>query len=186
MPTPAHVEQLVRRHRPDLQPRPDLAVHHPDIRHHPEVRIEVRVERSARARGASVSPDGGGTIRTTASRISCVPIPIFAEARTASVASIASRSSISSATRSGSAAGRSILLITGTSARSFAHRQIDVGDRLRLHPLRRVHHQDRPLAGGEAPRHFVGEVHVPRRVDQVQLVLLPRHAADSSGAPTPS
>ena len=50
---------------------------------------------------------------------------------------------------------------------------IDVGQRLRLHPLGRVHHQQRPLAGGQRTGHLVGEVHVPRRVHQVQDVDLP-------------
>ncbi len=48
--------------------------------------------------------------------------------------------------------------------------QIGVGERLRLHPLGGVHHQERPLAGGQAARDLVGEVHVPWRVDEVELV----------------
>src|SRR5439155_14011481 len=47
-----------------------------------------------------------------------------------------------------------------------------VRDRLRLDPLGCVHHENRPLARGERARHLVGEVHVSRRVDQVQLVQL--------------
>ena len=49
-------------------------------------------------------------------------------------------------------------------------RQVGVGQRLRLDALRGVHHQQRPLAGLQAARHFVAEIHVPRRVDQVQLI----------------
>ena len=51
-------------------------------------------------------------------------------------------------------------------------RQMHVGDRLRLDALRRVHDQQRAFAGRQAARHFVGEIHVARRVDQVQLVRL--------------
>ncbi|MBG9887033.1 hypothetical protein ABE10_10920, partial [Bacillus toyonensis] len=47
-------------------------------------------------------------------------------------------------------------------------RQIEVRQRLRLDSLRRVHEEDRALAGGERARHLVGEVDVPRSVDHVQ------------------
>ena len=46
-------------------------------------------------------------------------------------------------------------------------------ERLRLHALARVDDEQRSLARGEAARHFVGEVHVTRSVDQVQDVLDP-------------
>ncbi len=49
-------------------------------------------------------------------------------------------------------------------------RRVAVGDRLRLHALRRVDDQQRALAGGERARHLVGEVDVAGRVDQVELV----------------
>ena len=49
-------------------------------------------------------------------------------------------------------------------------RQVRVRQRLRLQPLGGVDHQQRALAGGQAARHLVGEVDVPGRVDQVQLV----------------
>ena len=51
------------------------------------------------------------------------------------------------------------------------HRQIGVGDGLGLHALKRIDEQDDPFAGGQAARHFVVEIDVARRVDEVQLVL---------------
>ena len=63
--------------------------------------------------GAAGSPSGGGIFAITASRMSSMPTPFLALARTASVASMPMMSSISSMTRSGSADGRSILLSTG-------------------------------------------------------------------------
>src|SRR2546422_7450468 len=51
-------------------------------------------------------------------------------------------------------------------------RQVDVGERLRLHALRGVDHQDGALAGGQAARDLVGEVDVAGRVDQVEDVVL--------------
>lgn len=50
------------------------------------------------------------------------------------------------------------------------HRQIGVGDCLRLHALKRIDKQDAALAGGQAARNLVAEIDVPGRVDQVQLV----------------
>ena len=41
-------------------------------------------------------------------------------------------------------------------------RQVEVGERLRLDALRRVHQQDGALAGSEAPRYLVAEVDVAR------------------------
>jgi len=52
-------------------------------------------------------------------------------------------------------------------------RQEEIGQGLRLDPLRGVHHQDRPLARRQRAGDFVGEVDVPRGVDEVELVLLP-------------
>ena len=50
------------------------------------------------------------------------------------------------------------------------HRQVDIGDGLRLDSLGGIHHQQRPFARAEAARDFVGEIHVARRINQVQLV----------------
>jgi hypothetical protein len=49
-------------------------------------------------------------------------------------------------------------------------RQVGVGERLRLHALRGVHHQQRAFAGLQAARNLVGEIHVAGRIDQVELV----------------
>src|SRR5262249_55536165 len=52
-------------------------------------------------------------------------------------------------------------------------RGITGGERLGLDPLTRVDEQDGALARGEAARHLVREVDVPRGVDEVQDVVLP-------------
>ena len=49
---------------------------------------------------------------------------------------------------------------------------VAVRDALRLDALRGVDHQQRAVAGGQRTRHFVGEVDVPGRVDEVELVAL--------------
>ena len=68
-------------------------------------------------RGAFGSPAGGGTAATMRSSSSSIPIPCLAEVRTASPAGMPTTCSICSLARSGSAEGRSILLMTGTIAR---------------------------------------------------------------------
>ena len=70
--------------------------------------------------GAATLPVGAGTFSTICSKISSIPIPALAEANTASLASKPMTSSISVLTRSGSAAGRSILLITGKISKSLS------------------------------------------------------------------
>jgi hypothetical protein len=48
--------------------------------------------------------------------------------------------------------------------------QVIVGERLRLDALGGVHDEKGSLAGGQGARHLVGEVHVPRGVDEVEGV----------------
>jgi len=57
---------------------------------------------------------------TIASNTSGTPLPVLAEIQSASSGSVPSRSAISWATRSGSAPGRSTLLITGISSSPFS------------------------------------------------------------------
>jgi hypothetical protein len=47
---------------------------------------------------------------------------------------------------------------------------VDVGQGLRLHALRGIHHQQRALARGQGTRHLIVEIHVSRRIDEIQLV----------------
>ncbi len=71
-------------------------------------------------RGASASPFGGGSMVTMRSMSSATPRPLLALTREGSVQSSPMTSSISLATRSGSALGRSILLSTGSTSRSLS------------------------------------------------------------------
>ena len=110
---------------------------------------------------------------TTASRTVSTPCPVLALTMKASSMGMARMSSIWRETLSTSALGRSILLRTGMISRPWSMARWRVGHGLGLHALGGVHHQQGPLAGREAPRHLVGEVHVARGVDQVELVGLP-------------
>jgi hypothetical protein len=55
-------------------------------------------------------------------------------------------------------------------------REVRVRERLRLDALRGVDDEQRALACLKRARDLVGEVHMARRVDQVELVALPVHA----------
>ena len=55
-------------------------------------------------------------------------------------------------------------------------REVRVGECLRLDALRRVDDEQRALARLQRARDLVGEVHVARRVDEVELVALPGDA----------
>ena len=57
------------------------------------------------------------------------------------------------------------------------HREKEIRQRLRLNALRCVDDEDRALARGERARDFVGEVDVPGRVDEVELVVRRRPCA---------
>ena len=52
------------------------------------------------------------------------------------------------------------------------HGRVGVGHGLGLDPLKGVDQQQRPFAARQAARNFVMKIDVPRRIDQVQLVLL--------------
>ena len=62
-------------------------------------------------------------------------------------------------------------------------RLVDVGEGLRLDPLAGVDDEQRALAGGERPRHLVGEVDVAGRVhevEDVELAVLARYSSRPS------
>ena len=57
--------------------------------------------------------------------------------------------------------------------------QIGVGQGLGLHPLGGVHHQDRPLAGGQGAGDLIVKVHVARGVNEVQSIGLAVQGIDT-------
>ena len=74
----------------------------------------------------------------------------------------------------GHVAGRQVDLVEhGDDLEVVVDRQVRVGDRLRLDPLRGVDEQHGAFAGRQAARDLVGEVDVAGRVDEVELVGLP-------------
>ena len=101
----------------------------------------------------------------------------------ASSAGMQIASSTCMATCSARACGRSILLSTGTTASLGLLGEMRVDYRLCLDTLRRVDQQQRALASLQRLEHFVVEVDVPGRVDQVEQVGLAVVGACSSSRP---
>jgi hypothetical protein len=66
--------------------------------------------------------------------------------------------------------GQIDLVDDGQDLQVVLHGQVGVGQGLGLHTLGGVHHQHRALAGGQGAGDLVVEVHVARRVDEVELV----------------
>ncbi len=60
------------------------------------------------------------------------------------------------------------LVDDGKEREVMAHRQIGVGQGLGLYPLDRVDDEQGPLAGGKTSRNLIGEVHMPRSIDEVK------------------
>ena len=67
-------------------------------------------------------------------------------------------------------AGQIDLVDDGNDLQPVVDRDVGVGQGLRLDALRCIHHQQRAFARGQRARNFVAEVHVPGRVDQVELI----------------
>ena len=99
-----------------------------------------------------------------------MPSPVLAEQRMASLASMPTTSSICLRTPSGSAAGKIDLVDDRDDGQVVGRGQIDVGQGLRLDPLRGVDHQQGALTGRQRSRDLVVKVDVAGRVDEVQLV----------------
>ena len=68
--------------------------------------------------------------------------------------------------------GQVDLIQDGHQLEVVLQRHIGVGEGLGLHALRGVHHEDGTFTGGEAAADLVGEVHMARGVDEVELVHL--------------
>ena len=120
--------------------------------------------------GAAPSPVGGG--RRCDDRLENVPRPgPHLGARQDRVAPVEADDVLDLAARLVGLGARQVDLVDDRDDfQVVVHRQVGVGERLRLDALGGVHEQDGAFAGGERPRHLVGEIDVARRVDQVQDV----------------
>ena len=168
----AHLLDLVvlpRRHQPHLHARSNRTVHHADQDDDATVGVvpgveDQRLERAVRIAGRRRQPvdDRLQDLERTA------PLLRAGEQR---VRRIETDEVLDLHRRLFRAGARQVDLVDDRhDLQVVVDRQVGVGDRLRLDPLRRVHQQQRAFAGGQRAGHLVGEVDVPRRVDEVQDV----------------
>ena len=109
---------------------------------------------------------------TMASSTSRTPVPCLAEMASASVA-VQPEHVGDLGARALHVGGREIDLVDdGNDLEPVVEREIEVGERLRLDTLGGVDDQERALARGQRAGDLVGEVHVARRVDQVERVVV--------------
>ena len=162
---------LSLRHQPDLHPRPEHAVDHAREDDHAAIRVVPRIEdecfqrrvrlasrrRQALDDGLEDLVDAGPFFRTREDRACGVEtddvldLPLgLVRLRTRQIDLVDDRNDLE-------------VVLDG---------KVRVGQRLRLHALRRVDEQQRPFTRGQRPRDLVGKIHVARRIDQVQHVLL--------------
>ena len=158
----------------------DRAATHAHVGDHAAVGVEDRIE-DQRAQLSSVgTSSAAGCGATTASRISSMPMPALALARIASSAGMARMSSSCRLHRRDVGVRQVDLVDDRDDLETLLDREVDVGDGLRLDALRGVDDEQRAFARGERARDFVGEIHVARRVHEVELVGLRRPSPCSS------
>ena len=165
-----HLGRAAGLHHADALAALERAVHQPHVGDHALVGVVLRVE-DQRAQRRVASPCGGGTRRDDRLQDVAGADALLGRGQDHLIARDADHvlDLLGDLLRLG--AGQVDLVDDRDDVEVVLQRQIEVGQRLRLDALRRVHDQDRALAGGQAARDLVGEVHVARRVDQVELVL---------------
>jgi hypothetical protein len=171
------IHQMARapRHEGDLLPLLQHARHHAHEDDDAQIRIIPAVDEHRLQRRVG-SPFGAGIRSTIASRISSMPMPDLAEARMALRRVQPDDVLDLLADLFGLGGGQIDLVDDRHDLMIMLDRLIDVGERLRFHALRRIHHQQGALARGQAARDLIGEVDMPRRVHQVEDMALPVEA----------
>ena len=63
------------------------------------------------------------------------------------------------------------MLMTGMISEVVLHRQVEIGERLGLHPLGGVDQEQYPFAGGQGAGDLIGEIDVAGGVDEIEGVI---------------
>ncbi len=69
-------------------------------------------------------------------------------------------------------AGKVYLIQHRNDGQTLLTREVEMGERLGLHALGGIHQENGALYRGEGPRNLVAEIGVPRRIDQVEDIIL--------------
>ena len=163
------LEDFARRHHAKLHAFFDEAVHQPDMGDDALVRVEIRIEDQRAERFFFFAGGGGNPLDNRFQYIvHAEPGLRRRQHRVRRVKADGVLNFLFHLFRVG--AGKIDFVDDGNNFKVVLQCHIDICQRLRFHALRRVHHEQRALAGGEASRHLVGEIHMARRVDKVQFV----------------
>ena len=164
------VRLRARRHHPNAVRALHRAVHDPHVRHHALVRVVLRVEHQRAQRPLLVRLGRRNALHDRLQQ--------RAHARAVLRGDLQHLVRLEAERRDQlfddpvGLGGRQVDLVHDRDdGEVVLQREVDVGERLRLDALRCVDDQQRSLARRERARDFVREVDVPRRVDEVQLVV---------------
>ena len=157
------------RHRADRLALLEDAVDDPDVGDHAAVLVELRVEDQRARRRLRIAPRRRHARDQLLEHLPHARAGLAADLQDP-LGRLADQIAHFAGHALGLGAGQVDLVQARDQLEARVDRQVGVRDRLRLHPLRGVDDQQRALAGGERARDLVGEVDVPGRVDQVQLV----------------
>ena len=141
-------------------------VEDPAVDHRPPEGVVLGVEDERGERRRRI-PMGGGIRATIASRISSIPIPPWPNISDGCPDPGPARVNLPDHPLD-VRRGKIDFVDDRDDRQVVLHRKVEVGERLRLDALGGVDQKQHPFAGGERPRHLVGEIDVARRVDQVQ------------------
>ena len=159
----------------DLLALTQRAVHERVENNHATVRIEPGVEDQRAQRRVRIALRRRNAC-TTASRISSNADPVFGAGQNG-IARIESDDLLNLfANPLGLGRGQIDLIDDRNDFEIVIQGEIRIRKSLRFDTLRSVHHQQRSFAGLQAARDFVGEIHVTRRIDEVELVCWPSSA----------
>ena len=169
------VELGAERHRSKRGARLEAAVDDPDERDHAAVLVVGRVEDERARRRLGIALGGGDPLDDRVEHLVDVDARLGGDAD--DVGRVAAEQLGHLERRAvGVGRGKVDLVDDRDDLELVLDREVGVRERLRLDPLRGVDDEHRPLARLQRARHLVGEVDVPRRVDQVQLMALPGDA----------
>ena len=168
----ADLEDLVLRaggHEADLHVAPDRALHHAHEDDDAAVGVILAVEHERLQRRVRVALRGGDVVDDAVEHGLNVDALLGGDLRRVHGGDADDVLDLGlGAVRVGG--GQVDLVDDGQDLQIVVQREIGVRERLRLDALRGVHDEHRALAGGERPADLIVEVHVARRVDEVQRI----------------
>jgi hypothetical protein len=156
-------------HDADLGAHPQCTIHHPHQRHDTDVVVEPRIDDEGLQRALRVALGRRNPLHQLFEQVLHTQTRLGADHR--GIVRRYADDLLDLANDLGRIRrGQVDLVDDRQDFQSLFQRGVTIGDALRFDALRRIHHQQRTLAGGQRTRHFVREIDVARRVDEIQLI----------------